>query len=85
MQRADHLSEQMSYYRFFNNERIREEDLIRCAENHCISACQERNHLLLLEDTTELNMEKHRNRISSKDQLGVTGNNVNLGFFAIPV
>jgi hypothetical protein len=35
-------------------------------ENHCISSCFGKNHLLLIEDTTELNMERHRNRIASK-------------------
>ena len=84
MQKADKWREQISFYRFFSNERVKEEDLIRYMQNHCKEYCREKQHLLLIEDTTELNMEKHRNRIESKDKLGLVGNNVDLGFFCHP-
>jgi len=74
----------MSYYRFFSNERVKEEDLISCMQSHCKDQSIVHKHLLLIEDTTELNMEKHRNRIGSKAQLGLTGNNIDLGFFCHP-
>jgi len=84
MNKSDKWSEQMSFYRFFSNERVAEEKLISCMENHCKINCSDKSHLLLIEDTTELNMEKHRNRIGSKDELGLTGNNSDLGFFCHP-
>jgi hypothetical protein len=74
----------MSFYRFFDNDRVTEESLSACLHSHCLSQCVGERHLLLIEDTTELNMEKHRKRISSKEKLGVTGNNRDLGFFCHP-
>ena len=81
MQKTDRWSEQVSFYRFFSNERVKEKDLIGVMREHCKAQCSEKRHLLLLEDTTELNMEKHRERIRSKEMLGVAGNNADLGFF----
>lgn len=84
MNKSDRWSEQISFYRFFANERVSEKSLVSCMQNHCKLNCYGKNHLLLIEDTTELNMEKHRDRIVSKDKLGLTGNNIDLGFFAHP-
>lgn len=81
MQKTDNWSEQISFYRFFSNERVKEEDLIKTMQEHCKAQCLGKRHLLLIEDTTELNMEKHRQRIHSKDMLGLAGNNADLGFF----
>jgi hypothetical protein len=81
MQKTDKWSEQISFYRFLSNERVKEGDLIKTMREHCKSQCLDKRHLLLMEDTTELNMEKHRQRIHSKDMLGLAGNNVDLGFF----
>ena len=66
MQKADHLSEQVSYYRFWRNENVIEADLIELAESHYIEQCQSVEHILLLQDTTELNLESHRGRIKDK-------------------
>jgi hypothetical protein len=84
MNRNDRWSEQMGFYRFFSNERVKESELLSCAFSHCVDQCCDMNHLLLLEDTTELNLEKHRHRITDKTGLGLTGNNKNLGFFCHP-
>jgi len=84
MNRNDSWTEQMGFYRFFSNERVKESDLISCAVSHCVSYSKEFNHLLLLEDTTELNLEKHRRRITDTSGLGLAGNNKDLGFFCHP-
>jgi len=85
MHKTDKWKEQVSYYRFFSNYRVKEEALINSMQSHCKEHIKGKKHVLLLEDTTELNMEKHRNRIGSKDEkLGLTGNNVDLGFFCHP-
>lgn len=84
MQKTDKWNDQISFYRFFSNDNVTEENLIECMKNHCVSNCLDKNHLLLFEDTTELNMEKHRNRIASKEKIGLTGNNSDLGFFGHP-
>jgi hypothetical protein len=39
MQKTDKRSEQMSFYRFFNNERVTEEALTGCMEDHCLKHC----------------------------------------------
>ena len=84
MHKTDKWSDQISFYRFFSNDRVREEALIMLMQNQCLAHCCDLSHLLLIEDTTELNMEKHRNRIVSKEALGLTGNNADLGFFCHP-
>ena len=84
MQKTDHLSEQISFYRFWRNENVTEAGLIELAGSHCIEQCQLVEHILLLQDTTELNLESHRGRIKDKSGLGLVGNNTDLGFFCHP-
>ena len=74
----------MGFYRFFSNDRVKESDLISCAVSDCVSHSCDMNHLLLLEDATELNLEKHRHRITDTTDLGLAGNNKDLGFFCHP-
>ena len=84
MNRSDKWSDQIGFYRFFSNDRVREEDLISCIIDNCVDHCRDLNHLLLIEDTTEFNLESHRHRITDTWGLGLTGNNKNLGFFCHP-
>jgi hypothetical protein len=84
MQKTDKWSEQISYYRFFNNEKVTEEVLKRCAIEHCVAECGTLEEVLLIEDTTELNLESHRQRITDNTGLGEAGNGSDLGFFCHP-
>ena len=84
MQKTDHHKEQASFYRFWKNEKVTESGLIELCVNHCIAQSQVVEHVLLIEDTTELNLEHHRGRIKDTKELGVTGNNKDLGFFCHP-
>jgi hypothetical protein len=84
MQKTDKWSEQVSYYRFFNNEKVTEEALKRCAIDHCVAESGALEEVLLIEDTTELNLEAHRHRITDETGLGVVGNGSDLGFFCHP-
>ena len=84
MNRDDSWHAQMGFYRFFSNDRVKESDLISCAVSHCVHQGRDMSHLLLIEDTTELNLEKHRHRITDKSGLGLAGNNKDLGFFCHP-
>ncbi|MDR1957470.1 MAG: hypothetical protein LBQ54_00200 [Planctomycetaceae bacterium] len=70
----------MSFYRFCRNGRVTEKSLTACAQDLCVSAVKGVKHVLL-EDTTEINLERHRFRITDKGELGVVGNNADLGFF----
>jgi hypothetical protein len=84
MQKTDKWSEQISYYRFFNNEKVSEKALIQCATGHCALMCASLDEVLLIQDTTELNLEAHRQRITDTRGLGETGNGTDLGFFCHP-
>jgi hypothetical protein len=84
MQKTDQWKDQISYYRFFNNEKAREEVLIQCASDHCGAACEGLEEALLIQDTTELNLESHRHRITGLEGLGTVGNGSDLGFFCHP-
>jgi hypothetical protein len=84
MHKTDNWKDQVSYYRFWKNEHISESVLTELAVQHCVEQCAEVPHILLLEDTTELNMERHRGRITDFSGLGVTGNDRDLGFFCHP-
>jgi hypothetical protein len=81
MQKSDTWKEQISYYRFFNNQKVSEQVLTECAWQHCAQACKGMEEVLLIQDTTELNLEAHRKRIRDKEGLGETGNGTDLGFF----
>lgn len=84
MQKTDHWKEQVSYYRFFRNENVTEKGLIDICINHCEEQSGTSKHVLLIEDTTELNLERHRGRITDAKELGKVGNNSDLGFFCHP-
>ncbi|MDR3118662.1 MAG: IS4 family transposase [Mediterranea sp.] len=84
MQKADDWNDQISFYRYWQNDRVTEENLTEICISHCMEQCHGKFHLLLLEDTTELNLERHRGRITDRAGLGVTGNDHDLGFFCHP-
>ncbi|MDR3301987.1 MAG: hypothetical protein LBT01_05570 [Spirochaetaceae bacterium] len=84
MQKTDKWSDQVSFYRFFNHKRVTEEALIRCATEHCAKECSGLAEVVLIEDTTELNLERHRERITDKEGLGEVGNGTDLVFFCHP-
>jgi hypothetical protein len=85
MQKSDTWKEQLSYYRFFNNKNVKEEELINCVVEHCALQCKDLDEVLLIEDTTELNLLNHQHRISDRQGLGKMNNQFeSLGFFCHP-
>jgi hypothetical protein len=84
MQKMYHWKDQMSYYRFWQDDNMMESDLTDLAVEHCLKYIHPATHLLLIEDTTELNLEHQLERIKDKQGLGVTGNNKDLVFFSHP-
>ena len=70
MQKIDTWKEQLSFYRFFNNKKVKEEELINCVVEHCVKQCEALEEVLLIEDTTELNLFHHQHRISDREGLG---------------
>jgi Transposase DNA-binding/Transposase DDE domain len=73
-------AEQKGAYRFLSNEKVEEQALIDACKERSGYLCAGRD-LLVLQDTTEINMDDHRNRLKPQSGIGVTGNNKDLGFF----
>jgi hypothetical protein len=71
--------------RFFNNNSVTEEVLIKESAGRCQNAvvgC----HVLAIQDTSEINYESHRGKLSNHDlELGPVGNDKDIGFFIHPV
>jgi hypothetical protein len=84
MQKADQWREQVSFYRFWNNEKVTEEALTQCMEDHCREQRTGLGEAVLTEDTSEMNLESHRKRIKDRAGLGTVGNGKDLGFFCHP-
>ena len=80
-QTAKDRAEQKAMYRFLDNENVTESELIDCCLEKTSSLCKGK-HLLVLNDTTEINMQSHVGRIQAGSGVGVVGNNKDIGFFA---
>ena len=73
-------ADQKATYRFLNNEKVTEDELIKATCERMKQLCEGR-HILLLNDTTEINLQNHVGRIEKNTGLGLTGNNNDIGFF----
>ena len=62
-------AEQKAYYRFLNNEKIEEEQLIREATTR-MSKLAKGLHLLCVEDTSEINLSNNKSRLKPNSGLG---------------
>jgi hypothetical protein len=75
-------STQIAYYRFVNNERVEATDLVSVLTGFCKELARDR-HVLVIQDTTELNYRHHKNWMNPY-KIGPVGNNVDPGFFLHP-
>ncbi len=73
-------SEQKGAYRFFANKQVEEGTLIEAVKERSSYLCADKDVLVLV-DTTEFNMKNHHNRLKPDTGIGLTGNNIDLGFF----
>jgi hypothetical protein len=73
------------FYRFLQNERVSEEDIVSNMSVNCQSSCLDK-YVVCIQDTTEINMSNHRNRIRKDDFIGTTNANgqQGLGFMLHP-
>ena len=62
-------AEQKAYYRFLNNEKVEEQDLINEVTSRTRNMAKGR-HLLCVQDTCEVNLSKHKGRLKSNSGLG---------------
>jgi hypothetical protein len=75
-------AEQVGYYRFLENEQVTPKTLIESLGASCQQGVS-KEHVLSISDTSEINLEAHRNRLKAKGR-GVVGNNQDLGLFIHP-
>lgn len=73
-------AEQKGAYRFLANEKTEEGILINTVKERSSYLCTEKD-VLVLQDTSEFNLNNHRNRLQRKTGIGLTGNNKDLGYF----
>ena len=82
---SDNRADLVGASRFFDNDSVTEDVLIKATANRCTKSCTNK-HVLALQDTSEINYEKHRGKLSESDNhLGPVGNNKDIGFFIHPV
>ena len=73
-------AEQKGAYRFLANKKVEEKILINAVKHRSGYLCAGRD-VLVIQDTTEINVDNHRGRLKRGTGIGLTGNNKDLGFF----
>lgn len=77
-------SEAKAFYRFLDNDKVGEEAIIRNMAYNCQS-CVEDKVVLCIQDSSEINLCNHRNRLKKDNSIGLTdGSALGLGFFVHP-
>jgi hypothetical protein len=83
-QLAESDSEAKAIYRFLQNDNVREADIIKNMVSNCVSCVQDKS-VLCIQDTSEINLYNHRNRIKKDESIGITNASIGgLGFFIHP-
>jgi hypothetical protein len=83
-QLASSDSEAKAIYRFLQNDNVGERDIIKNMTYNCVSSCAGQS-VLCIQDTSEINLHNHRNRIKHDQYIGRSNlSNESLGFFIHP-
>jgi len=84
-QLAESDSEAKAMYRFLQNDNVSEADIVRNMASNCVS-CVGSKSVLCIQDTSEVNLINHRNRIQKDNYTGTTNgkSDSGLGFFIHP-
>ncbi|MFD2835563.1 IS4 family transposase, partial [Christiangramia antarctica] len=83
-QLASNDSEAKAMYRFLQNDNVSEGDIVKNMSSNC-AGCVERKSVLCIQDTSEVNLYNHRNRIKKDGYIGTTNaGEGGLGFFIHP-
>lgn len=81
---AQTRAEQKAYYRFLRNDKVTEDKLIRELSDRC-NRLSKGKIVLAIQDTTEINLCMHRNRIDKESGIGdMTDSKNGLGFMVHP-
>lgn len=72
-------------YRFLQNDRVSEDTIIENLQMNCIIGCKDK-HVLCIQDSSEINLKNHRNRIKQDGSIGNTNSksDTGLGFMIHP-
>lgn len=78
-------AEAKGFYRFLSNEKVSEDAIISNLSSNCRAACQGK-FVVCIQDTTEINLSNHRNRIKKDSFIGTTNvkGDQGLGFMLHP-
>ena len=70
-QLANNDSEAKAMYRFLQNDRVSEDDIISNMSSNCL-ACAAGKSVLCIQDTSDVNLFNHKNRIKKDNFIGTT-------------
>jgi hypothetical protein len=73
-------AEQKAAYRFLANAKTEENILINTVKDRSRYLCADK-HVLVLQDTSDINLENHRQRLQADSGIGLAGNAECLGFY----
>jgi hypothetical protein len=78
-------AETKGFYRFLKNDRVSEDDIVNNLAGNCKAACYGK-YVVCIQDTTEVNLSRHINRLNKDGYVGTTNANsdMGLGFFLHP-
>ena len=83
-QSAQTEADAKGFYRFLQNDRVSEEDIVSNMAVNCRAACAGK-YVVCIQDTTQVNLSSHSGRINKNRDIGTTnGVNQGLGFFLHP-
>jgi hypothetical protein len=71
-------AEEVAFSRFFLNPHFGAQDLRASMGQACLTRCAGRRHVLAIQDTTEINYQRHAERVQG---LGPVGNGTDAGLF----
>jgi hypothetical protein len=77
-------AQRMGYYRLLNNDKADKASIVSGMQELCARNVRD-NHVLLINDTSEINLQAQAAHLDPDDpDLGVVGNNRDIGFFVHP-
>jgi len=84
-QLTDDETSAKGFYRFLQNDAVSEDDIVWNLSANCRAGCYGK-HVVCIQDTTEINLKSHRNRINKDGFIGTTNatNKQGLGFLIHP-
>ena len=82
-QLASSDSEAKAMYRFLQNDNVSEANIVKNMSSNCVS-CVGNKSVLCIQDTSEINLYNHKNRIKKDDYIGLNGTVGSLGFLIHP-